>query len=106
LAPGAGEPLHPAIGFDGVRGIQKNLYNHTHDHHQMKIESKIVRALRAWHPSADIQPIHNGWKAGWLQVHGQLSDDAIPQVNPGKIAQLVRENCSDAAMITADHEEE
>jgi hypothetical protein len=49
-----------------------------------KIEGKIVRALRAWHTSAYIGLIYNGWKAGGLQVRGPLSDDAIPQLNSKK----------------------
>jgi hypothetical protein len=46
-----------------------------------KIEGKIVRALRAWHTSAYIGLIDNGWKASGLQVRGPLSDNATPQIN-------------------------
>jgi hypothetical protein len=42
-----------------------------------KIEGKIVHALRAWHTGAYIGLIYNGWKAGGVQVHGPLSDNAI-----------------------------
>jgi hypothetical protein len=69
-----------------------------------KIESKIVRSLRAWHISAYIEIIWNGWKAAGLQVLGPLADHVLPQINPDKIVQLVRRNFSDVAMLRTDRE--
>jgi hypothetical protein len=71
-----------------------------------KIEGKIVRALHAWHTSAYIGLIYNGWKAGGLQVRGPLSDDAILELSQKRITQLIRENCPDATVIADDGEEE
>jgi hypothetical protein len=41
----------------------------------------------------------NEWKAGGPEVRGPLSDPAITQVNPDKIAQLVPGYFPDAAVI-------
>jgi hypothetical protein len=72
-----------------------------------KIEGKIVRALRAWHSSAYIQSICNGWKAGGVGVRGLLGDDAIPYIKPDRITQLVQGNCSDAVIpgVTPEQQE-
>jgi hypothetical protein len=70
------------------------------------IEESIGRTLVAWHTSASIEFISDGWKAGRLQVCGPLSEDAVPEVDPRKIGQLVHVNYPDAAAIIDDCKEE
>jgi hypothetical protein len=71
-----------------------------------QIKGKMIRALRVWHTSTYIELICKGWKASGKQARGWLSDEAISQADPDKIVQLVRGECSDAAMIDENHEEE
>jgi hypothetical protein len=73
---------------------------------RLKIEGKIDRALSAWPINASIELIDNGWKADEQQVRGLLSDNAILQVNPDQITQLVCGNYPDGAVTADDREEE
>jgi hypothetical protein len=95
LPPHSSHFLQPLDGT--VFGAFKKAYRLTRSPAtRPKIEEKVIRVLHAWHNSAHIQTIYNGWKAGGIRVRGALSYLAVPELNAVKIARIIHENCSDA----------